>query len=197
MKKALLLLSLALSVSACKKNETKTAPIQKIVSNEEDVTLDCSIFDTLNGMSTEDQVKWLRNNQDTICKPMYDQCRENAHKITAQEFDDAISAYWGTRPVKYSYFTLEQIERLSSQKKYTQFIKATNNNEDVVLAADNNFSVEPVCYSVPLFYSIERIHNLGQTDTLAFTIGKIKDLEKIIFNIKGTSDNYDMTNFPQ
>jgi len=195
-KKAILLLSLTLVLGACKKKETPTEQLPQGIVAAPPIA-DCSFFNPLNSMTQQQQVKWLRENQDQACLAQYDQCHEDAHKISETAFQDGITELWGTETVVYSDISLGTIEALSSQSKYGQFVTAeVDGGKNIVLGASNNFTDTPVCYSFPLFYSLQRIHGLTLDSLLTFTTAKIKGKEVIVFRIKGTSDCYDMTSTP-
>lgn len=197
MKKAMLLCSMILLLGSCKKKETPTNDLpQGILSTEsaKATTDDCSFFDPLDSLDTAGQVKWLRENQNEACLPVYDQCRENVHKITQAVYQQALQDYWGAVEVVTTEIRLGDIEALSNQSKYAQFIVAEiNGNKVVKLGAINNFTQTPTCYSVPLFYSIQRLHNLNADSLLIFTVGKKDGKNVILFGVKGTSDYYDVT----
>ena len=195
MKKLVLVLSLAIIAGACKKNEPKS--VQGIVSNGVSAEVDCKIFDTLKKMRIEDQVNWLQKKQDEICTAEYDHCRTELHKITEKDFDAAVAHYWDTKPPVYTDIKIGDIESLTPETKYGKFISTSKNSSDqVVLNVVNDFSETPSCYSLPLFYSLERVHHLTPSSELSFTFGKIKNLDVVIFSIKGGSDYYDMSNCP-
>jgi hypothetical protein len=198
MKKAVLLLSITLLSVACKNKEAKPQEVpQGIVKKDLAPVLDCSFFDPLNGMTQNEQVRWLKLNEDQACLAQYDQCRENAHKLTQADFNQAVSDYWGEEEVVNTEIKLGDIEALSSQTEYGQYISAQlNSSKNVVLAATNTFTDTPVCFSVPLFYSIQRLHNLTSESILVFTGGKKESKNIIVFYIKGTTDSYDMSNNP-
>jgi hypothetical protein len=92
---------------------------------------------------------------------------------------------------------LGEVEAISNQSKYAQFIAAQINGSKVVkLTATDDFTQIPTCYSVPLFYSIQRLHDLNAESILIFTVGKKDGKEVILFNVKGTSDYYDVSSVP-
>jgi hypothetical protein len=197
MKKAMLLCSMILLLGSCKKKETPANDLpQGILSTESATatTVDCSFFSPLDSLDAAGQVKWLRDNQNEACLPEYDQCRENVHKITQAVYQQALQEYWGAVAVVTTEISLGEIEALSNQSKYAQFIAAEINGSKVVkLIATDTFTQTPTCYSVPLFYSIQRLHNLDSESLLVFTAGKKDGKEVIVFNVKGTSDYYDMS----
>ncbi len=197
MKKAMLLCAMILLLGSCKKKETPANDLPQGILSTESATAatdDCSFFDPLDSLDTADQVKWLRDHQNEACLPEYDQCRENVHKITQAVYQQALQEYWGAVEVVTTEIRLGDIEALSNQSKYAQFISAEiNGNKVVKLTATDNFTQTPTCYSVPLFYSIQRLHNLDSESLLVFTAGKKDGKEVILFNVKGTSDYYDMS----
>ncbi len=200
MKKAMLLCSMILLLGSCKKKETPANDRpQGILSTESAaaVTGDCSFFNPLDSLDTVGQVKWLRDNQNEACLPEYDQCRENVHKITQAVYDQMIQEYWGAVEVVNTEIRLGEVEAISNQSKYAQFIAAQINGSKVVkLTATDDFTQIPTCYSVPLFYSIQRLHDLNAESILIFTVGKKDGKEVILFNVKGTSDYYDVSSVP-
>ncbi|HOZ75057.1 MAG TPA: hypothetical protein PLS51_02900 [Flavobacterium sp.] len=200
MKKTTLLCFMILLLGSCKKKETPTNDLPQGILSTESATAttdDCSFFDPLDSLDTADQVKWLRDNQNEACLPQYDQCRENVHKISQAVYQQALQEYWGAVEVVTTEIRLGDIEALSNQSEYVQFIAAEiNGNKVVKLMATDNFTQSPTCYSVPLFYSIQRLHELTAESVLVFTAGKKDGKEVILFGVKGTSDYYDVSSAP-
>lgn len=196
MKKAFLLLSITLLIAGCKNKETKTVDQpQGIVSSR--AANECSFFSPLDSLGTQEQVKWLRENQEQAVLPQYDKCREDAHQITLAAYEKAVEAYWGSEVAVTTDISIGDVENLSQQILYVQFIAATiNANKIIELSAADDFSDKPTCYSVPLFYSIQRLHSLPSSALLTFTAGKVGGKDVILFSIKGSTNYYDMSNNP-
>jgi len=194
MKRFALLLIAALSLGACKQSPKQQDGVE--VQPLATVNV-CDYFSTLPSMSTDDQVKWLRSNQIQACKAKYDSCRENAHIITPTVYSDGIAEYWKADPVIYTEITLGTIKALSAQSMYVQFISFVPDSQNTIVpAAVIDFTTTPSCYSVPLFYSIGRLHSLSNSSILMFTRAIIGGNETIVFAVKGTSYNYDASSFP-
>lgn len=197
MKKAMLICSMILLLGSCKKKETPADDLPQGILSTESATVttnDCSFFSPLDSLNTDEKVKWLRANQVQACLPEYDSCRESVHKITQAAYSQILQDYWGTEEVVTTDVKLGDIEALSKKANYTQFITANFNNGKIVsLTATNNFTDVPTCYSVPLFYSLQRLHGLDSDSILTFAVGKKNGEEVIVFFIKGTSDYYDVS----
>lgn len=194
MKKLTLLLMFASLLGACKQSQKQQedTKIQPLTAGNV-----CDYFSTLPSMSTTDQVKWLRSNQIQACKAKYDSCRENAHIITPAVYSQGITDYWKADPVVYTEITLGTIKALSAQTMYVQFISFVPDSQNTIVpAAVIDFTITPSCYSVPLFYSIGRLHSLTDSSILVFTRAVIAGNETIVFAVKGTSYNYDLANYP-
>jgi hypothetical protein len=196
MKKLLLMLSLALSLGACKQRDTKHETVEKTSPLPLLTTSDCDIFNPLGTMTTSQQVAWLQANQNEVCIEKYDACRENFHKISLKAFENGVKAYWNTRTVIYTPITLGTIKGLTTETKYAKFISAAGTDEEIKLTVVTNFTTTPTCYSIPLFYSIGRLHALTDSSVLQFTKAIINSQEVIVFYVNGTSYFYDVTLVP-
>jgi hypothetical protein len=197
MKKLLLLCSFGLLLAACKQKETPQQKVNSFVNTETPKLNICAAFDTLQHLNTQGQVLWLRANQNQICATQYDSCRVVAHQISQTDYDHAIDEFWGTRRPVQSEFTLAQIKSLPKEANYNEFIECTTDDKDIItLNTVFNFTVTPNCYSVPLFYSIDRFRHLNDTDVFVFTRAKINNTDTVIFTISGSNDFYDASSFP-
>ena len=201
MKKLVLLLSLTLVLNGCKQKEAKTEsesekPQMMVspVAVEKDI---CSIFNAMDSLTVPQQVAWLRENQAQVCLPEYDQCRENMHKITEKDFHDAVSAYWGTKPVTYTEIKLEDIKALTTTTEYQYFIRAmADTNSNITLSAVADFNTAKTQYSVPLFYGIGRLNNLDGKAVFSFTLATIDGQTRILFSVNAINQFYDLCNNP-
>ncbi|HMK06066.1 MAG TPA: hypothetical protein VK476_00965, partial [Flavobacterium sp.] len=136
-------------------------------------------------------------NQAEVCKPEYDECRENAHKITEKEFDDAVTAYWGTKTVIYTAIELDNIKALTTTVEYQKFIRAVADaDKNVSFTAVTDFNTAYTQYSVPLFYSIGRLNSLDGKTIFSFTLATIDGQTRIVFSVKAINQFYDMSQNP-
>lgn len=197
MKKLLLLLAFSIMVTGCKQKETAAKPFNRLATIAADP--DCSFFSPLDTMSNvQDKVDWLRLNQLEACKAKNDTCRLTAHRIDSKEFDKAVADYWLTNPVTYTGYNLEDIKALTTEQKYGQFICATpDSNNNIKLTVVTNFTKSPVCFSIPLFYSIGRMNALDEKTQIIFTRGKLGGEETVVFFLSSCPGNfYDMSKEP-
>lgn len=197
MKKLLILLSLSVMLNSCKQKEaapesTKKTKIQPMTAARPD----CSFFDPLETMNSSEQVVWLRENQKEACLDKYDICREIAHTISEENYRAGLAAYWEEKPPIYSKFELSYIKGLATTTGYEKFVGTSFNGDNIQLAAVTNFKENPVCFSFPLFYSLEHLYTLDPKQNFIFTKAIIGGHQTIVFQIAGTSKYYDMAQYP-
>jgi hypothetical protein len=198
MKKLVTILSLALVLVSCKQAET-TNDKKQMKPQTLLATVDCSFFAPLDSLTTEEQVVWLRANQEDACDPKNDPCRVEKHTISESVFNKGVADYWGNKPVVYTGFSLSEIKSKSINHMYEDFLTFMPNatTEIITMATDKKFSADnPTCYSIPLFYSLERVYTLSGSAEFLFTRAIIDSKETIVFFISGTSHYYDFSGNP-
>lgn len=197
MKKLLFLLSLLLMLNGCKqKQAAPTIGNKKILPLTGIPQVDCHFFDSLELLTVVNQVAWLREHQSQACLEQYDECRENAHQLSPENYNRAISTYWAGGAVVYSDYTVAEIKSKTTDTGYEKFLSMTVKDDHITPDATNDFSLTPVCFSIPLFYSIQRLYGLKDTDTFRFTTGTINGKQTVVFSVDATAHFYDVGHYP-
>ena len=196
MKKIFLFLSFVLVLNSCKQKETTPPNSRKNEIQPLAAKPNCDLFTVLDTMTTEHRVDWLRTNQANAILPQFDICRETAHAISLQDYNAAVLEFWGGKVPEYATYNLDSIKSLARSTGYEDFIITSLDGDTIILSAGNIFTTNPVCFSFPLFYSIERLYTLDGKAKFLFTRGIIEGSETVVFHIEGTAHFYDMGQNP-
>jgi hypothetical protein len=210
MKKVLFLFVLSLALFSCKqKSSTEgdagkdttavdttavdnvsadtTANVQSFAKIDQ---LDCSYYLPLRSLSVEQQLKWLDTHADDICNEEdYLKCMVKHHTITKEEYDAAITGFWGTTTPVYSTFDYSEFsnEECGFDKYYTFKADASH----AISHELKVFDVAAHCYSKPFFRGIPLVFTaVTPTHDLIFTEAKINGQNVIVFKIDGVADAY-------
>lgn len=193
MKKVFLFLALSVVFASCKDNKPKTdSPDAASVSTQGH----CDFFDELEGMTVEEQVAWLKSKEADICSD-YSECIADSHQLDSTQ----IAAVEANRNS-----SLEKTVTLGdifdgngcSYAKYRSF--KIESDHTITMDIESDFTTSVSCYSLPLFYGLQKKHNLTTNTQFHFFEASVPGVSgtTVVFVIDGVSNGYfDYSRWPK
>ncbi|MFD2603561.1 hypothetical protein [Flavobacterium suzhouense] len=151
---------------------------------------DCSFFSVLESMTPAERVNWLKDKETDICESNdYLECIGESHQLDSLHIS-IVESQMATAKIKT--FTLREIlnEQECSYSKYIAF--HVDSTGDISIDTNSDFDTNYSCYSRPLFYGLQKKHNLTTATEFKFfevdfggSIGKT-----VVFKIENITNAY-------
>lgn len=203
MKKTLTAVIIALTVMACQKKAAEIETPKNAISNieKDSICINLDEYHAINDDSTRTdeekalkKAEWLRSNGANVCKKYLDEALEG-HLITPGQFT-AIT----TKPFAKSREDIEKV--ISGANNYEKYIAFDIDAQNAItkMYRVDNFTINPICYSIPLLQYIFVRHQVGDIDELKFHVVNVNGKKTIVIEVVDSQSKktfyYDFSNEP-